>query len=582
MTADRPQRRRCAVYTRKSSEEGLEQAFNSLDAQRESCEAYIKSQVGEGWQLVRAQYDDGGFSGGTLERPALQQLLGEIQARRVDIVVVYKVDRLTRSLAGFAKIVEVFDACGVSFVSVTQQFNTTTSMGRLTLNMLLSFAQFEREVTGERIRDKIAASKKKGMWMGGFVPLGYDAEDRILVINQAEAETVRTVFRLYQKHGNVRQVKAEADRLGLTTKIRLRGPAKMGGRPLSRGHIYRLLGNPIYAGRIVHKAATYEGQHEAIIDEEAWDTVQAMLADHTHARRSGAGAREPSLLAGLIRDASGNRLSPSHAVKKGVRYRYYVSQAVLQHRDLDAGQVVRIPAREIEEVVGAQIRALLTDAHRLIDEILESDTPRTQQRLIARAAKLAERWPTMNASDRRAFLLRVQACVTVGEGQVTIVVDRGAFRHALRGDAPSRDRVAAEHRDSRAFAKSDVLAIDVPARLKFCSGVMRLVIPPGHAAKSQPRPSAVLIKAVTRAHRWRHRLFSGEASSIQAIANEEGLNERYVGRILRLAFFAPDIVEAILDGRQPADLDLDRLLKVIPLAWADQRKVFGFQSSEAA
>ncbi len=329
MSTDRPRRLRCAIYTRKSSEEGLDQAFNSLDAQRESCEAYIKSQAGEGWHLIRTGYDDGGVSGGTLDRPALRQLFAEIKARKVDTVVVYKVDRLTRSLADFAKIVDIFDARGVSFVSVTQAFNTTTSMGRLTLNMSLSFAQFEREVTGERIRDKIAASKRKGMWMGGFVPLGYDAKERSLVINEPEAETVRTIFRLYLEHGNVRRVKEEADRLDLATKVRKTENGRMrGDRPLSRGYIYKLLGNPLYAGQIAHKGEVYEGQHEAVIDAETWEAVQAKLARNAHDRRSGNGAAEPSLLAGLLHDQRSNRLSPSHAVKNGVRYRYYVSQAV--------------------------------------------------------------------------------------------------------------------------------------------------------------------------------------------------------------------------------------------------------------
>ena len=310
MTMEHPKRRRCAVYTRKSSEDGLDQAFNSLDAQREACEAYIKSQGGEGWRLVRTGYDDGGISGGTMERPALQQLLSDIRARKVDTIVVYKVDRLTRSLADFAKIVEVLDAHKVSFVSVTQAFNTTTSMGRLTLNMLLSFAQFEREVTGERIRDKIAASKKKGMWMGGNVPLGYDARDRSLVINKAEAETVRAVFRLYLERDSVRAVKAETDRLGLTTKIHTSQSRRAyGGSPLSRGHIYKLLANPLYAGRIAHKGKTYEGQHAPIIDHETWEAVKAKLA--ANAIREGTNAAEPSLLAGMIYDERGNRFSPS-------------------------------------------------------------------------------------------------------------------------------------------------------------------------------------------------------------------------------------------------------------------------------
>jgi DNA invertase Pin-like site-specific DNA recombinase len=270
--------RRCATYTRKSSEEGLDQDFNSLDAQRESCEAYIRSQAGEGWKHVRTRYDDGGYSGGTLDRPALGRLLEDIEAGKIDTIVVYKVDRLTRSLADFAKIVEVLDAHGASFVSVTQQFNTTTSMGRLTLNMLLSFAQFEREVTGERIRDKIAASKRKGLWMGGPVPLGYEPNGRTLAIVETEAKTVRTLFRLYLELGTVRRVKEEADRVGLTTKVREGADRRMrGGRSLSRGHIYHLLSNPLYIGRIAHRGESYEGQHPAIINPDTWDAVQKRL-----------------------------------------------------------------------------------------------------------------------------------------------------------------------------------------------------------------------------------------------------------------------------------------------------------------
>ena len=273
---------RSAIYTRKSTDEGLEQEFNSLDAQRESCEAYIKSQAGEGWRLVRTRYDDGGISGGTMERPALQRLLSDIKARKIDTIVVYKVDRLTRSLADFAKIVEVFDAHKVSFVSVTQAFNTTTSMGRLTLNMLLSFAQFEREVTGERIRDKIAASKKKGMWMGGSVPLGYDAKDKKLVVNRAEAETVRTLFRLYLELGTVKKLVDEAHRVGLATKRHMRsGGRTIGGQPFTRGHLHQLLANSIYVGEVAHKGVRYAGQHDAIIERKTFDAVQQI---RTHQR----------------------------------------------------------------------------------------------------------------------------------------------------------------------------------------------------------------------------------------------------------------------------------------------------------
>src|ERR1700756_696150 len=318
-----PSRKRCAIYTRKSSEEGLEQEFNSLEAQREACEAFLCSQRNEGWVLARTHYDDGGFSGGNLERPAAQHLLTDIRAGRIDIVVVYKVDRLTRSLADFARLVELFEAQGLSFVSVTQQFNTTSLMGRLTLNVLLSFAQFEREVTGERIRDKIAASKKKGMWMGGNVPLGYDASARTLVINPAEAETVRRVFTLYRELGCVRRVKEEADRLGLRTKgSTTTNGTERGGKPFSRGHLYTLLSNPNYTGHKAHKGVLYPGQQAALIDDESWSTVRDQLAANTSNHRRKTKATEPSLLAGLLVDARGGRLPPSHAVKKGRRYRY--------------------------------------------------------------------------------------------------------------------------------------------------------------------------------------------------------------------------------------------------------------------
>src|SRR5437660_2341857 len=360
-----PSRKRCAIYTRKSSEEGLEQEFNSLQAQSEACEAYIRSQRHEGWGLARTRYDDGGFSGGNMERPALQRLLADIREGRIDIIVVYKVDRLTRSLADFARLVEIFDAQGVSFVSVTQQFNTTSSMGRLTLNVLLSFAQFEREVTGERIRDKIAASKKKGMWMGGNPPLGYDASERALVINPAEAETVRRIFALYRELGGVRRVKDQADRLGLRTKRSTTAKgAERGGTSFSRGHIYRLLSNPIYTGQIAHKGQLYPGQHPSLIDDETWTAVRDQLAAHAGDHRRRAKAAEPSLLAGLLVDANGERLTPSHAVKKGRRYRYYVSAALITDAGTDR-EGWRLAAREIEDAVIRILADALTSPARL-------------------------------------------------------------------------------------------------------------------------------------------------------------------------------------------------------------------------
>ncbi len=555
-------RRRCAIYTRKSSEEGLDQAFNSLDAQREACEAYIKSQAGEGWHLLRTHYDDGGVSGGTMGRPALQQLLADIRARKVDTVVVYKVDRMTRSLADFAKIVEVFDAHGVSFVSVTQAFNTTTSIGRLTLNMLLSFAQFEREVTGERIRDKIAASKKKGMWMGGFVPLGYEPQGRTLVINEAEAETVRKVFQLHLEHGNVRRVKEEADRLDLTTKRRVADDGRVyGARPLSRGYIYKLLNNQLYAGRIAPKGETYEGQHAAIIDSETWEAVQAKLAANAVDRRSGVGATEPSLLAGLLHDDHGDRFTPSHAVKNGIRYRYYVRQS----RSDDDATPRCIPAREIEELVGGTIVDLLQDSARLIDELAAPLSARDQQRLLAAAKCHADRWSLMSGSSRRAFLLAVIRHVMLGEAEVRLDLERSGLRKALLGQVVEEDHGAC-----------GVVTMRIPARLLRGSREMRLVIPGSAAAIRVPKPDPVLTNAITRAHAWKDKLMSGQAASIRAIGNEQGLNESYVGRILRLAYLAPDITEAILGGWQPRDLDLQKFMADVPIIWADQRARYRF------
>jgi DNA invertase Pin-like site-specific DNA recombinase len=322
---------RCAVYTRKSSEEGLEQEFNSLDAQREACEAYIASQKPEGWMLVPDRYDDGGISGATLERPALQRLLADIEARRVDVVVVYKIDRLSRALMDFAKLVEVFGRNSVTFVSVTQSFNTTTSMGRLTLNILLSFAQFEREVIGERIRDKFAASRKKGMWMGGFVPLGYDVKDRKLVVNKAEAATVCRIFERFVKLGSATE---------LVRKLRAENIRGKQGKLVDKGYVYKLLNNRTYIGEAVHKGVSYPGEHQAIIDRVLWDRVHTVLRESPRKRAANARAQTPALLKGLIFGPTGRAMTPAHTRKGGKLYRYYVSTDVLK-RDADACSVRR-------------------------------------------------------------------------------------------------------------------------------------------------------------------------------------------------------------------------------------------------
>jgi DNA invertase Pin-like site-specific DNA recombinase len=340
---------RCAVYTRKSTEEGLEMEFNSLDAQREACEAYIASQKPEGWVLYPEPYDDGGFSGGTLDRPALKRLLADIEDGRIDVVVVYKIDRLSRSLMDFAKLVEVFDRGGVTFVSVTQSFNTTTSMGRLTLNILLSFAQFEREVIGERIRDKIAASRKRGMWMGGFVPLGYEVRDRKLVINGAEAATVRMIFERFVEVGSA---------TALARALAAEGVRTRRGRIVDKGFLYKLLNNRVYIGDAVHKGTAYPGEHEAIITRALWDKVHGILRESPRVRAGRTRAATPALLKGLIFGPTGCAMTPTHTRRGDKLYRYYVSQSVLK-RGADACPVGRVPAAEIEGAVADQLRGLL-------------------------------------------------------------------------------------------------------------------------------------------------------------------------------------------------------------------------------
>ena len=549
-------RLQCAIYTRKSSEEGLDQAFNSLDAQREACEAYIASQAGEGWRLVRTQYDDGGISGGTMERPALKQLLADIAAGRINVVVVYKVDRLTRSLADFARIVEILDARGVSFVSITQQFNTTSSMGRLTLNMLLSFAQFEREVTGERIRDKIAASKRKGMWMGGLVPLGYQASGRTLVINPAEAETIRTLFRLYLEHRNVTLVKMESDRLGLLTKPRTTPTgATIRTTPIGRGHIYRILGNPLYSGQIAHKGALFPAQHAAIIDKDTWDATQACLETNIRGQRGRPRTTEQSLLAGLVFDVGGNRLTPTHSVKRGRRYRYY-TQVGGNQQDGDA---LRLPASALESAVLDVVGQLLADQRRIADLVDDRVSPDVLARLFRQARKVGGE-VAEHSSAGRAFIRRAVQRVTVGETELSVAIPPTELLASIAGD----DSLV-----NRAGEEPDEVLLTAPVRMLRRWGARKLVLqdvgrPP--ALASDP----ALLRALERAHRWLGLLTSGEANGTAEIAGREGLGRSYVVRVLRLAFLAPGIVQSLVQSR--ADASLRTLLAAadMPANWHQQ------------
>jgi site-specific DNA recombinase len=556
-------RKRCAIYTRKSSEEGLEQEFNSLAAQCEACEAFIRSQRNEGWVLLRTHYDDGGFSGGNMERPALQRLLDDIRAGRIDTVVVYKVDRLTRSLADFARLVEIFDGQGASFVSVTQQFNTTSSMGRLTLNVLLSFAQFEREVTGERIRDKIAASKKKGMWMGGNVPLGYDASERTLVINPAEAETVRRIFALYRELGCVRRVKEEADRLGFTTKCTRTGNGtRRGGKPFSRGHLYGLLSNSIYTGQIAHKGQLYPGQQPALIDDETWTAVRNQLAANTSDHRRKVKAAEPSLLAGLLFDARGERLTPSHAVKKGRRYRYYVSAALIAEAGTDRAQGWRLAARETEEAVIRILADALTSPASLVERFATAGMPSDQLRkLLGRAARVAA--ALSGSPGERAKLVReLVEKIIVDEKTIIIKLRRGLL---LGGDVPSSASEA---------ASEGPVELTAAAAFTRRGAETKLVLPGLAQQKHSSRCDPLLIKAIARGRAWFEELATGNARSLQELAKHDGISRRYIRRLVGLAFLSPQLVEAILQGRQPVELTATRLTELdLPLGWTEQHKL---------
>jgi site-specific DNA recombinase len=560
---------RCAIYTRKSSEEGLEQSFNSLDAQREACQAFILSQRQEGWKAVPTRYDDGGYSGGTLDRPALKRLLMDVEANKVDTIVVYKVDRLTRSLADFAKIVEALDARGVSFVSVTQQFNTTSSMGRLTLNVLLSFAQFEREVTGERIRDKIAASKRKGMWMGGVAPLGYDLKERKLLLNLEEAQLVCDLYRLYLELGCVSKLKIHLDQQGIKSKVRVSVAGnRSGGSSYSRGALYEILKQRIYLGEIVHRDHVYAGEQEAIVPRELWERVQAKLKSDNQGRRTGVRATSPSLLVGLLQDAHSNHFTPSHTVKNGRRYRYYVCQSAKNSPGGIDARPMRLPAHEIETLVLARLRSLLQSDHDVMDRLgLPSDTPALTQQLVTAAQTVSGQWRSEPPEKTHELARKVIKRVVVHQEKVELYLSRSELRDALVKD---RSTCSNQRR------ADDLFVLETEAELKRCGGEVRLVLPPNSDGEIPGRSSPALLKAIARAHDWQERIVSGRSQNVQSIAQQTGFSQRYVSRVLECAFLAPDIVEAILDGRQPHHLTVQKLWNNLPTSWTEQRKRLGF------
>jgi site-specific DNA recombinase len=526
---------RCAIYTRKSTEYNLELAFNSLDAQREACEAYIKSQAHEGWRAIPGRYDDGAFSGASLERPALQQLLADVRAGTIDIVLVYKVDRLTRSLADFAKLIELFDAHGVSFVSVTQSFNTSSSMGRLTLNVLLSFAQFERELIGERVRDKIAASKRKGMWVGGPVPLGYAAVDKKIVVVPAEAEAVRTIFARYLELGSVRALAQDLDRRGIRSKPRrLSDGRTIGGSRFGVGALAYLLKNRFYIGEVVYRDAIHRGEHEPILDSVLFAAVQSKLAAQARARRCRLRG-SPAILSGRLFDDHGNRMSPSHTNKNGARYRYYVSQAVLQGKPQPPGLIGRVPAAELEALVLAALRHHLN------------------------ASGAGEQLP----DNDRELLERHLERVTLTPNHLELRLRRSI--------EPAQAHDPANNSAERPIASVTTIpwSSPVPAAVK---GIIRV---PAHNTPMAPSRRDALLTAIAKARHWADELAHGHVGSYAVLARREGKVERHIRLLLPLAFLSPRIVSGLLDGTAPAGLTVTALARALPWSWAEQERRLG-------
>ncbi len=519
---------RCAIYTRASTEHGLEQDFNSLDAQYDAAQAYIRSQAHAGWTLIRSRYADGGYSGGSTERPALQRLLADVKAGKIDVIVVYKVDRLTRSLADFAKLVELFDGHGVSFVSVTQQFNTTTSMGRLTLNVLLSFAQFEREVTSERIRDKIAASKRKGLWVGGIVPLGYATKDRKIVVVEEEAERVRTIFRSYLKLGSLNRLMSDLREQGIVTKVRfLKTGRTIGGIPFTRGPLAHFLRNRFYIGEVAFKGEVFPGEQPAILDRDLFDAVQGKLNDQRNNHTAG-WAKSDSLLIGRIYDDRGNRMTPSHVRKGAVKYRYYLSSPLLHGQPGRAGSVSRVPAAEVEALVASAAREHFRDFTKGDDrDLIRSHVVRVDLQVDQLAIELkAAKAPSdpRNVVDNDRLVLRIPWKKTPMKRRREIIVPVSVSAHDLRP-------IRAETR-------------------------------------------ATLVAAIARGRRWLDEIVAGTVTSVEQIAARDKCSIRQVNMTISLAFLAPELVKAAVEGRLPRGIGVTRL-RDAPAEWSRQYAMLG-------
>ncbi len=533
---------KCAIYTRKSSEEGLDLEFNSLDAQREACEAYIKSQKHEGWQLVDKHYNDGGYSGGTLERPALKELLNDISLGNVNIIIVYKIDRLTRSLMDFSKIVEVLDKNQTSFVSITQQFNTTTSMGRLTLNMLLSFAQFEREVTGERIRDKYAASKQKGMWMGGVAPIGYYREDKKLYPDLKEAGKVKRIFEKYIELKTVHRLKEYLDNNNILSRI---------GKKFSKGILYKILSNRVYIGEVPHKDKWYKGLHEAVIDLELFSNVQNLLKENNLNAKSIKHCKTGSLLSGKIFDDKNNYMSPAHSNKNGKRYRYYISQAVIQHDRERIGIIAKIPAGEIESFVTNVIKELLSDKETM-QSLLKELAVNIQKTIITETVDI-----NLSSDILRSIISKIK----VFKEKVKISYYPEQLKELLLSNYEKREFKEVNNKTETTIIKNIKIAV-VDNGSKIIIG-----------ADSTNKPNEVLINALLKGYKWNKLLVERKVKNIQEICTTEKVTSRYVKDLLELSYLSPKIQESIIKGTQSQDLTLIKLKSITTSDWKEQEKI---------
>lgn len=555
----------CAIYTRKSSEEGLEQAFNSLDAQYEACASYIQSQKHEGWKLSKGRYDDGGISGATLDCPGLERLLQDMECGLIKMIVVYKIDRLTRSLADFARLVERMDKAGCSFVSVTQAFNTSNSMGRLTLNVLLSFAQFEREVTAERIRDKIAASKAKGMWMGGYPPLGYDRDPdpniQSIVIDPEEAEQVKVLYGLFETHGRLIDVEREAARLGIRSKHHVFANGRTrGGSVMSRGQVHAILSNPVYAGMIRHKDKVFEGLHDAIIDKTRWSNIQAGLMLNASKPRKRATLadtyptpslervdRKAPLLRGLLFDEAGNRLTPTWSKKGDRQYRYYTSSSARK-----CHSPIRLPAKPLEEMVANAIISHFQNRD-WVGRCLNATDTQIIEASIKAAADLATQ--LKNNGDVRELV----KAVSLEDNSLCIILDKEALAAGLNMSVSN--------------LINERIVILVPFTRRRRGNETRIVI---KGASILPDP--VLIRILALSHRWLGMLKAGK--SLDEIAKKEGYSTTYIRTRMPMALLSPKIQTVILNGKQPPELTADTLArKTLSISWHDQEIELGFGPS---